>query len=487
MKGKRQITVHRRFGETRRLAFYAPFVFVSLGIVAVAGFLATRHGYIEATSSALRFGSLLLVASSLATGSWVILRGAFFTIFGMVLLAAIAYHATLPAVTLISPSLEHIYFIDELYSRISDVAYLEALYLSSLGLVAYSFGGLLFGGPSAVSSSVFVKPAPREAEAALVVAVTLLGLTILPFFENLASVIRRASEYGYAGRWEVEASDLLVGKAAALTIVSAYYFLALGRTRYRKIVVLVSGAILLSHVSAYLYLGDRARALLPIVGALWIWNKCVARVRYGGLLLVGLLLVLLYGAVQASRRVAGPLGEKLAAALSFDIGEYSTMGVFILVFAAVIDLVPKLVNFSYGASYFSSLWLFLPNIGDGAHPAVALLPRKFVAEYYFPQFADHFDLGFSVMAEGYYNFGWLGVPCCLFLLGVGLSRISKLAESNTRFFLMPFFGVLIWQLVFLPRTYLGVIPRQVVWYGLLPLLFFLLVYAFLKRPTRHGH
>lgn len=480
------MTFPRRSGEARRLAFYAPFVFLSLGIFALGGFLATRHGYIEATSSALRFGSLLLVATSVATGGWLIWRGAFFTIFGLVLLAAIAYHATLPAVTLMSPSFEHIFFIDELFSQVSDLAYLEALYLSSLGLVAYSFGGFLFGGRGAVNSRVLVKPAPREAAAALIVGVTLLSLTILPFVENLASVIRRAEVYGYVGRWAVEGSDLLVGKAAALTIVSAYYFLALGRTRYRTIGVLVAGAILLSHASAYLYLGDRARALLPMVGALWIWDKCVARVRYGRLLLAGLLVVLLYGAVQASRRVAGPLGEKLAAALSFDLGEYSTMGVYILVFAAVIDLVPKLVNYSPGASYFSSLWLVVPNIGDGAHPAVALLPRKFIAEYYFPQFADHFDLGFSVMAEGYYNFGWLGVPFWLFLLGAGLSRISKFAESNTRLFLLPFFGVLIWQLVFLPRTYLGVIPRQVVWYGLLPLLFFLLVYAFLKRPTGHG-
>ena len=318
------------------------------------------------------------------------------------------------------------------------------------------------------------------------VGLTLLILTIFPFFENLVSVVRRASEYGYAGRWAVEGADSWRDKAAAFTIVSAYYLLSLGRTRYRKIAIFLAGSILLSHALAFLYLGDRAKALLPIVGALWIWNKCVSRVHYGRLLLAGLVAMFLYGAVQASRREVGSLGDKLDAALSLNVGEYATLGAFILVFAAVIELVPRLVNFSYGASYFASIWMVVPNTGAGAHPAVSLLPRRFIAEYYFPQFEDYFDLGFSVMAEGYYNFGWLGVPGCLFLLGAVLSRISSVAERNRRFILVPFFGVLIWYLVFLPRTFLGVIPRHIIWYGVFPIVFFALVMTFLNRASVRG-
>ena len=88
--------------------------------------------------------------------------------------------------------------------------------------------------------------------------------------------------------------------------------------------------------------------------------------------------------------------------------------------------VPSYANYNFGLTYIISLLLISPKLPQAM---VNALNNNFAFTSVFPSaYLD--SLGGSVLGELYYNFGWLGALCTLFL-GLFISRIDiKINQSK---------------------------------------------------------
>src|SRR5439155_7860001 len=146
-------------------------------------------------------------------------------------------------------------------------------------------------------------------------------------------------------------------------------------------------------------------------------------------------------------------------------------------------LVPTARAFDHGIGYAYATLTVLPNLFWDVHPTISHgLASDWLMSTVDPLSAARGGgLGYSCIAEAYLNFGWVGIPVVMMLVGFCIATLASWAQGGDyRRRLAVTATVMAFVLKF-PRDESGTLVRFIVWYAFLPYLATALVAGFGRR------
>jgi oligosaccharide repeat unit polymerase len=365
--------------------------------------------------------------------SWIRVNGTLFDPYGFVLVAVILFnlsHSVLQALGLAT----HGFF-----DRFDYATSLQTVGAATLGIMCMHLGAMVFLGGRKPRSRPVVQVRAVSSRGPSIVGGIVVAISIIPAaFQTVAAVgFSMSHSYGAS-----HLEDAAVGLDAWQRILAgsllpgAFYFLVgRPRSRGRQFVTLACVAVT---VLTFFFVGDRSDGTMALIAALWLYEKAVRKAPRSFLVAVIATLLVLYPLVFVTRGLTG--GERLSTdvwinALS-KVGNpvqnsVVEMGGSLAVLAHVIDLVPSTRSFDFGMSYLSALGSIVPNFSGDLHPSAKRSLSTWLITTIDPYMAAHGGgKGFSVLAEAYVNFGWAGIVVIMWLLGAGLARVTRWADST---------------------------------------------------------
>lgn len=259
------------------------------------------------------------------------------------------------------------------------------------------------------------------------------------------------------------------------------------QSKYKRTLIMI-----LPLIAAILFLatGGRAEAIALGVALFWIYKtelKSINIKRFIILILVALLAIKIFNTIAVFRllddRSIGTFFELLF------LGGYSSASGFadilnefgfnIFSLYHTMTMVPSLQNFSFGYTYTASLLAIVPSLFFGGYSfsdAAALhdwLQDKLSLDY---------GPGYSIVAESYYNFGWLGF-IAVALLGYVFIKMTtnKKIDPSFKSLQNVFIATVLYASLFMARDISLLIFRKYFYMVLIPLLIVMLFYAFKRR------
>ncbi|MFA6280553.1 MAG: O-antigen polysaccharide polymerase Wzy [Bdellovibrionales bacterium] len=253
--------------------------------------------------------------------------------------------------------------------------------------------------------------------------------------------------------------------------------LLLSGCRKNKRQAFFAAAMICYYSLPFFFLGERSRAIMPLLASAWVWHKTIKPLPKSLLIFSGIfLLFFVFPIIRITRMSAGAdrsdLSVYLAAFSGVDnpivsiLDEMGQSGLRII--AWVYDLVPNKHDFAYGESYWTALGVLVPHFSGAAEYNASSLSRWLVAIME-PQWAvQGGGYGFSFVAEAYYNYGWLGIFLISGLLGYILAALSIKTLLTENRISVAFMGCLSCIILFYPRAETRHILREIVWFCFLP-------------------
>lgn len=387
----------------------------------------------------------------------------------------------------------------------------SAVTLSTMGMVSFHFAGILafwrqrgaWGNTASRSRSSEIDRLWLKGgdHALLAVGIPLLAVGTVPFVLQLREEVSIAWEWGYGGFFASPVLTGFAGGGKALGRVLAQFFVpgvffsaASGKvSRPVKQLLLVT---LLAVGVLRIAFGQRAHGTMLLFATLWYWHLMVKRLSPQMLIGIGALLIgIVFPGVGVVRGT--PLGEwfasdgvaqvwrTLEAPVKLAMLE---MGGTLRVVAVTAELIPGSFPYRLGESYLYAMSRIVPNVFWDIHPAVIHgdLGRWFTMTVSPETYAAGGGLGFSMIAEAYANFGRLGTPVVMGLVGYGVQRLSSWWEGreDLRAARVAFVAVLISSTIFWVRNGSDFFWRPFVIYGGVPYLVYRNVQSVLVRRKR---
>lgn len=359
----------------------------------------------------------------------------------------------------------------------------QSLLLVVLGLAFFHFGGLasIVLAKRNFSNATQVSSARVPQRAVRIVGWLLLAISIVPMALRLGSAVSVVLSYGYVGLFQQVASTGFnaTPQVLAAFLLPAALFLLAGSGSQRSGVI-VTAILLLGYAITEFFLGSRSAAAMPLIAYAWVYHRTVRRLPT--LLLVvssAVVLFVLFPVVQVVRTIPG--GERLDLAslvnafLSIQnpiITILNEMGGSMLTVAFTLQLVPAVRGFDFGVGYLYALLTLMPNLFWEVHPTITHgLAGRWLVETVAPlTAAAGGGYGYSFIAEAYLNFGWIGAPLCLALIGWLYGKLVWWGEANDDPAKIAMVASFLTFFLVYARSESGTIFRTLVWYAVLPYL-----------------
>jgi hypothetical protein len=234
-------------------------------------------------------------------------------------------------------------------------------------------------------------------------------------------------------------------------------------------------AILAANALCLLLVGQRALAVLPVLGGVWLWSRCIGPVRRMALAAAALaMLGIVFPLVRENRMVHGEGGRAetmlrtpRAVWTGGWVSSLAEMGGSMATIAYVVELVPSRRPWDLGGTYGMASTSALPNLGEGTHPSAGVAqPSRWLVWEVSPEWATAGGgLGFSSVAEGYLNFGWAGVVVTQWVLGFGLVLAWLLAERKESRVGLALLASCLAAVIFFVRADSLTLMRPLLWYA----------------------
>lgn len=269
--------------------------------------------------------------------------------------------------------------------------------------------------------------------------------------------------------WQVVLSELLTPGAL---------FLLSGAQRNKKLQWFAAFCIV-SVSAVWVLIGERSHAVMPLLAGAWLWHSRIRRIppvftAIAAVVLLGSFPILgilrneplaehtsMSAATEAIRNVDSPFAAS--------IGE---MGNSLQPVVDTLQLVPATRPHELGLGYLHAVLNIFPNFIPLLH---FRLPYGAVENWYVeaidPAYAAQGGTwGFSMIAEAYLEFGWLGTPLVLAFFGCVIGWLSRWGTVSRRADAAA--AVAAWWVIVLhfPRGYLESYTRQFVLWSLVPYL-----------------
>jgi oligosaccharide repeat unit polymerase len=419
------------------------------------------------------WATLLLLAWSVA--SWWVLRETLFEPYPAFLLAAFLFNAGHALLEVFGANARGF-----LFDRF-DHADIQATLLLVLVSLAWLHLGALIAVSRPTRGARLDAVRPWSGSSARIVGAALLAISIWPAFDTLRLTLTRSLAGGYLSTYQQDFAtgfDAGADVLAALVVPAALFLLA-GTSRLRLarlIPVVVIGLV----VAANLAIGARITAVMSLFGLVWQWHHTVRRIRLQWLVTGALILMfVIFPVVRSVRDGTGSgrysvdaLAESFSAIQNPAVEILSEMGFSMATVAYTLELVPERRPFDSGVSYGYAALAVVPNAFWSIHPMVAhgLAADWLIWEVDQSNAARQAGLGYSFIAEAYLNFGWLGTPFVMLLIGYGTVALTRWATEPTD--PAKFAAVAAFMTFFLrfPRGESGSVIRPLIWYALAPYL-----------------
>ncbi len=360
----------------------------------------------------------------------------------------------------------------------------QTLLLVVLGLAFVHLGGLASVALTQRNSS----QAPPQANPARVplaavrsVGWLLLAISIVPTALRLRDAVSVVLSTGYGGLFQQAAStsfDAAPQVLAAFLLPAALFLLA--GSGSQRIEVIVSAVLILGYSVTEFFLGSRSVAAMPLIAYAWVYHRTVRRLPTILLVASGaVVLFILFPLVQVVRTVPG--GERLDLATLGDaflsiqnpvIATLNEMGASMLTVTFTLELVPAVRGFDFGIGYLYALLTMMPNLFWQVHPTIAHgLAGRWLVETVAPLTAElGGGYGYSFIAEAYLNFGWVGAPLCLGLIGWLYGKLVWWGQTNDDHAKIAMVASFLTFSLIYARSESATIVRPLLWYALLPFL-----------------
>jgi hypothetical protein len=328
-----------------------------------------------------------------------------------------------------------------------------------------------------LSATAAVHCAPDRAVATRRIGWFLLAVSAVPVFASSIAAFDVALSSGYAALYQRSTATgvAATGEVLALFLVPGLCFLLAGASTTRStkaVVVCVAGV----YFASQLVLGYRSHAALPLIALTWLWDRQVCRIPRRVIVVASLIVCLLFPVVRLTRLLAG--GDRIDSLrleyLADQVGNpilnlLEETGSTLAVAAYSLELVPAERAYDKGWGYAYAASTVFPNLFWDLHPAVAQgRYTDWLVRRVNPWVAERGgSLGFSIVAEAYVNFGALGGPVFLGLVGFAFSYFAGRSEAGDVARMAACAAFLAFWL-FVARGETGAMVRPLVWYSLVP-------------------
>lgn len=355
-----------------------------------------------------------------------------------------------------------------------------AIFLTLIGLWGFHAGALavamrVSGRRNAVKAEV----PERDLRALRMVGLILVGVAAFPFFSVMGGSIALRSAASYIAIYQQEAAAGLDNWKTVLSyfLAPGAMFLMVGAAR-RRTLLAISLASVFAVAVAWFLIGARSHAVMPIISAAWLWHTRVSRLPTWSLLAASVFFLGFVFPVFAVVR-GNPLGEQMSLSTIYDaflsienplVAGVSEMGISFRTVVDTLELVPQTRSHSYGIGYLHALLNVFPNFIPFLHfPLEYGTPDIWFVHEVDPYFANLGGAwGYSFIAEAYLEFGWLGAPIALGVLGAFIGWFSCWGANSSH--PAKAAAVAAWWIILLhfPRGALEGYTRQLVWFAIVP-------------------
>jgi oligosaccharide repeat unit polymerase len=376
--------------------------------------------------------------------------------------------------------------------QFSPVVVARVLLLVNCGLSGLHCGALL----AMRQNRGLRRPAPiashSRARAVRTVGWTVFAVCAIPFMIQMKDAVSTVLSGGYLALFQKDVARAGVGSAlvilADMVVPSACFLLA--GNEGRKPVFIFAAGILISYATTLLFLGSRGVSVMSLMGAAWLWDRCVRRIpRLGVTAIAAIVLIVVFPLVRETR--VAPGSERTST--SYLVSAYSSidspavsmvaeMGKSMDTIAHTIELVPTQRPYDMGVGYAYAFLTVIPSLFWDRHPAVTRgIPGYWLIEMIDPYTAAQGGtIGFSCIAEAFLNFGAVGVPIVMMLIGYLFVRFCLWAEGNGDPARLAVVAIFVPNFLFFARGDLTDLPRALLWYGFAPYV----AYLWLERTLR---
>lgn len=462
------------------LCFVASVIAVYIWVRPLAGW--TDGALLFAASVAL----LLELVWSLV--SWQLVAGTIFDPYSIFIVAAMIFNAGAAYLYLFGLNTTGLMILD--FSFPASIS-LQTLLLVFLCIAMFHFGALLFAGSRAMplfpARPVALPGAPTPAQIRFVGWALILA-SALPTALQLKQAISVVRTSGYYGLYQQNyATGLQAGSQFLGSFIVPGALILLAGSRDSRRGRVVSGIVVMIYALIQLSLGARYPAVAPMIAFALLWHRAIRPLPRGLMLGVALFVFAfvlpLVGATR-DKPVTDPTDPVPTASRK----EAPFTGVFVetesttATIAYTLTLVPSIRKFDHGIQYFYAATTLMPNLFWTLHPATRHgLAGDWVTWIVNPGFAaSGGSLGYSFIAEAYLNWGWIGGPIFLGIVGFFFARLVYWGCSAAAPARMAVVASFLTFIVFWARGESINIVRPLVWYSLMPYLMILFV-AYMDR------
>lgn len=495
---------------------------LSVQILAIVGlFLIKTTTYFQPESLIYPCCCWILILSLWSLGSWFWLTRKLFDPYTIFLVSAILFNAGQALLEVF-----HLNRLGLLRGQFSPAAISNTLFFVVFGLSAFHLGALLSLGASNGIATIFYlqqpfkrsesrqerlirsqqppsalhstdpfldKPSRQKNDVvqpldtspgSVWVGWGLASVSLLPsiyvFFKSLQVVMTQGYQGLYQGDQETSVGALpgVIGEF----LIPAAVFLLVGSSvisspTYSKRTRNFAIALILLYITSRFLLGERRKVATAMTALIWLWHEWIVKLPAVVIIGSAVVLSLVFPIVAATRNLTGQQGISLDAVQSQLYGEsnplistLSEMGGTMMTIAHTMNLVPSARPFQMGADYGYALLTLVPNFFWKLHPTIERgLAGSWLTWAIDPEFASRGGgYGYSFIAEAYLNFGWVGGPIALGMIGLLYTSLVLWAinsRSPARIALIATFSV---YFPFYARSEAALHVRALVWYAVMP-------------------
>ncbi len=442
------------------------------------------------SDSALLYAASAALLGELAWSlvSWYLMTGSLFDPYIIFIVAAMIFNAGCAYLYLFGLNTTGLMILD--FSFPATVT-LQTLLFVFLCIGAFHFGALLYAGSrdaplfsrrSAISQ---VLPSPEQIR---FVGWALIVASAVPTALQLKRAIGVVLTSGYFGLYQVDYATGLQAGTQFLSsfIVPGALVLLVGSKESRRGRV-VSGIVVAIYAIIQLFLGARYPAVAPVIAYVLLWHRVIRplprALTIGATILVFGIVLPLVGTTR-DKSTADPFAPDAPAA----IGGSRFTGVLVetesttATIAYTLTLVPSVRNFDHGTQYFYAASTLVPNLFWALHPATRHgYAGDWVTWIVDPGFAaSGGSFGYSFIAEAYLNWGWIGGPIFLGIVGYFFAQLVYWGGNTSAPARLAVVASFLTSFIFWSRGESINIVRPLVWYALVPYLMILFV-AYMDR------
>ncbi len=322
----------------------------------------------------------------------------------------------------------------------------------------------------------------HEGKAAFKSGLFIFLLVCIPSAVLLTQYAQTVWTSGYMGLYQMEGTatrQFAVAHESFSILLASLFFIYVGVKGHRRLSWPVF-AVISALCGILLFLGVRSRAVMVFLMALWLYIQGRAKKKRwlssAIVCSVALIFLIIFPAIWAVRNLPGNERFSLAvlAEVFSSLQEHPLilsireMGETMQTVAYTIALVPSTKSYGFGSSYGWAFTTIIPNFYFfSVHPAASHSLARWLVWIVDPGWASlGGGLGYSIFAEGYYNFGWLGGSLIMLVFGWLIAMLClwwwERRDSPIR---QAFIAAAFSFLLFLPRSETHNLFRPLFWYA----------------------